>query len=623
VGRSNAAVRRGREYARAAAQMDINILGPIDVSDRDGGRIRLPAGRERSLLALLLINRDAVVSTDRIVEALWGSRPPDTAAKAVQGYVSHLRRVLEPGREPGDAHELLVTRPPGYALLAHDLAIDATRFERLAADGRRALEDGSPETATAVLTEALALWRGPALVEFAFEDFAQEEIRRLEQLRLAATEDSIEALLRLGRHAEVVARLESLVRANPLRERLRGQWMLALYRSDRQADALEAFREGRRLLAAELGLDPAPELQRLERAILAQDPALDAPATASPEPPIALSGSRSAGTATGRRRLILAGGLVAAVSAVAVFAIVRSTRDSPPNVVAPALVAIDASTNRIVASIPVGSTPTAVVASAHALWVGDAKDGTVTQIDPSTRRVVRTIGMGAPAIDLATGFGSVWVATGGFGTVVRIDEQSAQIADRIELGNPDDPIVPAVSSIGVGDGRVWAGAFDGLAVLDPATDTATDRIDLGQAPALQIAYADHALWTTLVTRRARRVETRPPRATTQFYEGTLSFALAFEPSAVWIAGVFGGQLWKIDPITGATLLTGHLSNGTVALALGAGSLWAASADDNSLERVDRATGAVRATIPIDGQPEDLVVRDGIVWVVVQHPTEPS
>ena len=166
-----------------------------------------------------------------------------------------------------------------------------------------------------MLEEALALWRGPVLAEFAFDDFARNEIDRLEELRLAATEDRIEALLRLGRHGELAGRLDSLVAAHPLRERLRGQWMLALYRSGRQADALQAYRDGRRLLASELGLEPGPELQRMERAILEQDPALEVSAPAAPPPPVAheRDGPREppAGARIGRRRVVMGGALLA------------------------------------------------------------------------------------------------------------------------------------------------------------------------------------------------------------------------------------------------------------------------------------------------------------------------
>ena len=252
--------------------MEFRILGPLEVDDADGNPVRLPSGRQRALLVALLLRRGEVVSMDALIDALWGERAPTTASKAVQGYVSQLRRLLG-----GEAAAVLVTRSPGYVLHVEEEQLDAARFARLAADGQRGLEDGDAAGALVSLDAALALWRGPALAEFAFDDFAQREIQRLTERRLEVTEDRVDALLQLGRHSGLVSELESLVAANPLRERPRGQLMLALYRSGRPADALEVYKEGARL-SRELGLDPAAELKALERAILDQDPAIAAPA---------------------------------------------------------------------------------------------------------------------------------------------------------------------------------------------------------------------------------------------------------------------------------------------------------------------------------------------------------
>ena len=596
--------------------MDFNILGPFDVRDRQGRAIVLPGGRERALLVFLLIQRGAVISTDRIVDALWGEHPPETAAKAVQGYVSHLRRVLEPEHEPGAAHGLLVTRPPGYALHGDDVNVDATRFERLVSDGRRALEAGSAAEATVLFDEALAVWRGPALAEFAFDDFAQDEIRRLEELRLSATEDRIESLLRIGRHAELVGQLDSLVAAHPLRERLRGQSMRALYGSGRQADALKTYRDGRRLLTAELGLEPGPELQRLERAILAQDPALEVAAPASPP---------AQGPADRRRRLAVGGLLLVAAIGLALLAVILTRKDAPASVevAAPAVVAVDPRTNHVVASIRVGSKPVSIAAGEGGVWVGDARDGTVTRIDPVSRRVAKTIGIGAPAVDLATGAGGVWVATGGFGMIVRIDAALGAVADRIELGDPSDPVVPPASSIGVGEGRVWVGAFDGLVRIDPRSDAIADRVDLGQSAALQIAVGGDAVWATLITRRAKRVQASSAQETAEFYAGTFVFAIALDRSAVWVGGGDDGQLWELDPVTGSTVLTSRAGKGTSGIALGFNAVWVASRANHTLVKVDPTTGEVLAAIPIGGSPEDIAVGNGLVWLAVQDTTPES
>jgi DNA-binding SARP family transcriptional activator/streptogramin lyase len=595
--------------------VDVNILGPIEIRDPDGRAIALPSGRERSLLALLLIHRDEVVSTDRIVDALWGAHPPETAMKAVQGYVSHLRRVLEFSGEPGAAHSGLVTQPPGYALRTDGIRFDAGRFERLAADGRRALEDDAPAEAADLLDEALALWRGPALAEFAFDDFARNESDRLEQLRLSALEDRNESLLRLGRHGELAGQLESLVAAHPLRERLRGQWMLALYRGGRQAEALQAYRDGRRLLAGELGLEPGPELQRLERAILAQEPALDAAA-----PPQAGAQEAETPPPRSRRRRVAPGILLVLVGSGVLAAVLVLAGGGPPasvRVVAPAVVAVDAKTNRVVASIPVGPAPVAIASGEGAIWVGDARDGTVRKVDPRTRRVAQPIGIGAPAIDLATGLGNVWVATGGFGAIVRIDPELGAMTGTFDLGAPGDVVVPTATAVGVGDGRLWAGAFDGMVRLDPSSGDILHKVDLGGSPALKISARNGAVWATLLTRRAARVAAGSGQETTSFHTGTALLPMALSSSALWLAGAQLGELWRLDPISGSPDLTLRAGHGSSGVAVGAGAVWVTSWKDRALYRIDPESGDLLATIRISGEPEDVVVRNGLVWIAVQ------
>jgi WD40 repeat protein/DNA-binding SARP family transcriptional activator len=254
--------------------MEFRILGPLEVWSEQR-RLPLGGSKQRMLLAVLLLHRNTVVSIDRLVDELWTGRPPATAVKIVQVYVSQLRKALGGPRKPGDAEEVLVTKAPGYLLRVGPDELDSDRFERLVEEGKRVLGAGSPRLATRTLLEALALWRGPALADFAHESFAQPEIGRLEEVHLSALAIRIDADLALGRHEELVGELEALVAENPLRERLRGQLMLALYRAGRQADALEVYRETREVLHGELGLDPGRALQSLERSILLQDTALE------------------------------------------------------------------------------------------------------------------------------------------------------------------------------------------------------------------------------------------------------------------------------------------------------------------------------------------------------------
>ncbi len=247
--------------------LEFRVLGPLEV-ELDGNAVDLGAAKQRALLAVLLIHANEVVPVDRLIDDLWGERPPESAANALQVYVSGLRKAL--GRDR------LITRRPGYELEVGVDELDALRFETQAQQGRAALDRGDPAAALHHLAAALSLWRGPALADFAYEPFAASSAARLEELRISAIEDRIDADLALGRHREVVGTLDGLVTEHPLRERLSGQRMLALYRSGRQADALRAYQSLRKRLAEELGIDPSPALQQLEAAILAQDPALDA-----------------------------------------------------------------------------------------------------------------------------------------------------------------------------------------------------------------------------------------------------------------------------------------------------------------------------------------------------------
>jgi DNA-binding SARP family transcriptional activator len=250
--------------------MDFRILGPLEVRDR-GRPIELPRRKQRAVLAILLLRRGEMVSSDVLVDGLWGEDPPPTARAALHNYVAQLRRALGPG--------LVLSRAGSYLLDIAPEQIDVGRFERLTAQGRAA----SGEERVEKLREALMLWRGPPLADLAFEPFAANEASRLEELRTAALEDLIDARLSLGASAELVAELEALITEHPFRERLRGQLMLALYRAGRQAEALEAYQEARRVLTDELGIEPSAPLRELEQALLRQDPSVAAPVNVATE----------------------------------------------------------------------------------------------------------------------------------------------------------------------------------------------------------------------------------------------------------------------------------------------------------------------------------------------------
>lgn len=261
--------------------MEVSLLGPLEVRV-DGRALTLGGGKPRGLLAMLALNAGQAVSTDRLVEGLWGEEPPATAAKMVQLYVSQLRKALAVA---GDG-EGLITRGRGYELRLGPDGLDVARFQQLVDQG--------------AAREALALWRGPPLDDVAGEPFAAAEIGRLEEMRLGAVEQAIDADLAAGRHREVLAELERLVRQEPLRERLHAQRMLALYRSGRQADALAAYRQARRALVERIGVEPGSELRGLHDRMLRQDPALDGPPAPAPDEDARREAARRVGVAAGR-----------------------------------------------------------------------------------------------------------------------------------------------------------------------------------------------------------------------------------------------------------------------------------------------------------------------------------
>jgi DNA-binding SARP family transcriptional activator len=266
--------------------MEFRILGPLEVL-ADGDSVPLGGARQRALLAILLTRANEVVGRDALIDELWGENPPETATNVLQGYISHLRKAV--------GNDVLQTRAPGYVAVVDSGQLDLDRFEKLLTTGSDELAHGDVRSAAVSLRSALELWRGPALADFAFEPFAQAEIARLEELRLTALERRIEADLALGKDAELVGELETLVGRHPLRERPRAQLMLALYRAGRQAEALDAYQQARRALVDELGIDPSPVLQELEKAILRQDPSLD----------VAAAPGRTVGDTDGERGAII------------------------------------------------------------------------------------------------------------------------------------------------------------------------------------------------------------------------------------------------------------------------------------------------------------------------------
>jgi DNA-binding SARP family transcriptional activator/ABC-type branched-subunit amino acid transport system substrate-binding protein len=607
--------------------MQFGILGPLEVSD-EGRLVEIGGHRQRALLASLLLHANEVVSLDRLIDELWGETPPPTAAKTLQAQVSRLRRSLNGDEDPA-AHMRgpLQTRGQGYVLTVEPGQVDADRFQGMLEEARRARAEGKPEDAAEELRRALALWRGPALADFTYEPFAQTEIARLDELQLTALEERIEADLALGRHTELIGELEALVTRHPLRERLRGQLMLALYRSDRQAEALHVYQEFRLALAGELGLEPSQGLQRLERQILEQDPELAAPA-------------RKLGARPARRRvrlLVLAGALLlaAAVGAAAVL-LVRdgggeTVAGSEETVAGANAGVLDPRTGELLETIPLGTAPTSIAVGEGSVWVLDADDRTVSQIDPKKRAVVRTFSTGSTPTDLAVGAGAIWVGNGvpQAGTafpesVSRFGPESAVVDETIPLSRASGPALTWVGQdslrphIAVTDAAVWVVNPDlSVSRIDPRTN----RVVAGVAgvQAVTIAAGEGEVWIVNDGGEVVEIDPRTNAASKPIPVAAESLtALAVGAGAVWVADPVGGSVWRIDPDPDPILRTIPLDVGVGGVAFGEGAVWATNEISDEVYRIDPDTNEARVVSRM-AAPRGIAVGKGGVWVTSAGP----
>jgi YVTN family beta-propeller protein len=575
--------------------MKFRILGPFEVSKR-GQPLEVGAGKQRALLALLLLRVGEVVSTDQLIDALWDERPPASAVNSVHIYVSQLRKALD-GR--------LETRGRGYRLALEPEQLDLGRFERLLGEGRALLAAGEAERAAETLRAALALWRGPPLSDFASEPFAQSEIARLEELRLGALEERIEADLAIGRHAELVSELEALVRQHPLRERLRGQFMLALYRSGRQTEALAAYQQARRMLAEELGLEPGRRLQELEGAILRQDAQLDPPSQVA----IPLARARR------KSRMLIATGAVLLLSAAVAVAGIELTREDSPGLSsasANSVGAIDAKSNRLLAEVPVGNGPTSLAVGEGSVWVTNAQDRSVSRIDPRTRSVLQRIDIGVDPSGIAVGAGAVWVANSLDGTVSRIDPQTNREVKAIPVG-----VTP--TALAVGGGAVWVTSTEERSVtrIDAVRSRVLKRIPTG-ALGRGIAVGGGSVWVTDGSSQSVvRIDSRRGSIVQTLSVGNGPTGVAFGDGSVWVANSLDGTVSRIDPDRNRVTATIPVGEGPDGIAVGSGVVWVSGEFSEAIVRIDPAENRVVERIPIANRPKGLALSGDQVWFAVQ------
>lgn len=594
--------------------MEFRVLGPLEVVE-DGRMLSLGGIKQRALLASLLLRANEVVSSERLIDELWGESPPATAAKAIQVYVSALRKELGDG--------VLVTRAPGYLMQVDPADLDLAHFESLVAAARGA----EPEEAAEKLRSALALWRGPALSDLAYESFAQTEIARLEELRLAALEERIEADLALGRHAEVVAELESLVARHPLRERLHGQLMRALYLSGRQAEALEAYQAARRTLSDELGLEPSPALQRLERSILEQDPALE------PEAPVRARRREPVGRQRQGRWLIAVGATLIVAAAVTVVGLVIRG-DGEPGVLGNAVAAVDPSGRRVAAYTEVGTTPSNVVVGEGSVWVLNGDDRTISMIDPKTRRIAQTFGTGRLPADLAVGEGAIWVGNGVsldnfqyLASVSRIDPGSRTETHTVELPGADralESVTSGVSRLVVAVGAVWAINPDNtVSRIDARTGELVQQVrDAKDAGA--IAAGKGGVWFIGDGPSVVRIDPRSNRVGQRIEVGA-SFlgGIAVGGGSVWVTAPDQGVVWRIDPGRPPLTRTIDVGFGVAHIAFGDDAVWTANFLNGTVSRIDPRTNQVTATSTVTGTPQGIAADGRSTWVSVAGGATPG
>jgi YVTN family beta-propeller protein len=596
--------------------MEFRILGPVEVWE-DGRPVPLGRGKQRAVLALLLLNANRVVSSDRLIDQLWNGQPPATAATALQGHISGLRKALGPG--------VIATRRPGYVLEVEPTQVDLGRFERLRDEARAALERGDPSASADKLREALGLWRGEALADIGFEPSIQAEAARLEDLRLAALEDRIDADLAVGRGAELVDEIQRLVATHPLRERLWGGLMLSLYRSGRQAEALDAYRRARQTLVSELGLEPGPGLRDLERGILAHDPALD------PEPR-AVPPSKRPGV---RRGLVLLAATI--VCAVAAALVLAGRGSEGPAIPRNSVAVIDPAKNAVVAAIELDPNPGPVAAGAGGVWVLSPGSGTISRIDPQARRLVRSYGIGEAPENVAAA-GEVWVAdrcSGGEpGKLLHIytpAEGGTELDQEIPLERafPRDaprlaPVQAATRCGLAADGKsAWVATNvpQGLARIDYDRSSARSHIvrsiPLPRAPAA-IAVGSGSVWATDNEQNlVRRIDPDSGKTIRRILVGNDPVAIAADNDAVWVANRGDGSLSHINPRTNSVIRATSVGETPVAVAVGEGSLWVADGGDGSVARVDPRTNEVVESIPVGHQPQGIAFAGGAVWVTLR------
>lgn len=548
---------------------DFCVLGPLEAVG-PSGPVTIGGSKPRVLLAVLVMRAGEFVSRSELVDALWPEAPPASAQQSLESHVSRLRSAL---RDAGADPEMLVSIPRGYRLVRDGNRFDHELFIALSDRARTALTGGDADGASDLATQALALWRGPALAGIADERALRADATTLEDRRLSVIEIRAEADLVAGRHAEVIAELSADAFRHPTRERIQELLMIALYRSGRQTEALEVYRDRRKRLSDELGLEPGPGLRELQAQILNHDPSLAA--------------RQDTGNATvaptvtprriGRRSLLLGLALVLIVAAAA--GIAREGQNGRPSAVDarlrhPAIAELAIPSGRPQRAAALDATPSDIVAGAGADWATSYDEGTLTRIDPSTSTVVQTIPVGHGASGVAIDAGDAWVAEALNDRLARVSLATNQVVEQIPVGQ--GPV-----AVAAGAGAIWvANDGDGTVTrVDPSTGAVSRTTPVGSSP-VAVAVGDGGVWVAL--------------------QGSNSVA-------------------QLDAQTGQVVRTISVGSGPSAIAIGSGGVWVTNQLDSTVSLIDPSSDTVVLTRAVIGSPNALAAVGADVWIAGDEP----
>ena len=572
--------------------MQFAMLGPLQVS-LNGSPAGLGGPRQRALLAYLLLHANTVVTRDRLIDGLWGECPPASTAESLDSYLSRLRKLV--------GHDRLSRQAGGYVLRVEPGELDTEQFEHMVMSARQGDRDAADVARE--LAAALALWRGPALADLAYEPFAQNEIRRLEQERLTALEDRIDAELRMGRGAELVAELEQLTAEHPERERLAAALMLALYRAGRQTDALAAYQAVRSQLVGELAVEPGPELREMQRRILQHDPAL-----VQPPRLITVASRHTRRALTAAAALVLAAIVTAGLVVGSGTAHARRARLAGNN----GLVAMDTRSGGVTSITPLSGAPGAVAGGAGSVWATDPGGAAVMRIDPATGAVVDRIPVGGQPGSIVTGGGAVWAASTVGATVTRIDPATETVTQTISLPGS------GLGEIASGAGRLWVTDPAGheLFEIDPATGSLQRALPLDLQPSA-VAFGDGAVWVAgYNSATVEKINPASGRVTARVHVGNGPAALVFAAGSLWVANSLDSTVSRVDPATLTLAATVPARSGPSALAAGAGSVWVTNQYSGSVSRIDPRRDQIAGSVTVGGNPTSLTMAGGRLWAGV-------